>query len=138
MIITGDHRAMIPYRIQERNKYGNFGIARVPLIIIGLENNLGITDVPFSHSSLSGLLQYINLPVVKMYDFNQLPVRQNNSLTESKPILYQVHEPADLVFVLWNDKQYTVHLDGDDTYIEDCSDQNILDQILKQITWLRK
>lgn len=138
LIITGDHRAMIPYRIQERNKYGNFGIARVPLIIIGLENNLGITDVPFSHSSLSGLLQYINLPVVKMYDFNQLPVRQNNSLTESKPILYQVHEPADLVFVLWNDKQYTVHLDGDDTYIEDSSDQNILDQILKQITWLRK
>ena len=138
LIITGDHRAMIPYSIQERNKYGNFGIARVPLIIIGLENNLGITDVPFSHSSLSGLLQYINLPVVKMYDFNQLPVRQNNSLTESKPILYQVHEPADLVFVLWNDKQYTVHLDGDDTYIEDCSDQNILDQILKQITWLRK
>lgn len=138
LIITGDHRAMVPYSIQERNKYGNFGIARVPLIIIGLKNNSGITDVPFSHSSLSGLLQYINLPTVKMYDFNQLPVKQNDLLTESKPILYQVHEPADQVFVLLNNKQYTVHLDGDDTYIDDCNDQNIRDQILKQITWLRK
>ena len=94
--------------------------------------------MPISHSSLSGLLQYINLPTVKMYDFNQLPVKQNDLLTESKPILYQVHEPADQVFVLLNNKQYTVHLDGDDTYIDDCNDQNIRDQILKQITWLRK
>lgn len=138
LIITGDHRAMLPYTIQERNKFGNIGVAKVPLIIIGLEEKYSIKDVPFSHSSLSSLLQYINLPTVKMYEFNQIPVDKEGPAFEQKPILAQIHEPADQVFVLWKDRQYTIHLNGDDTYIDNDPEMNIQEQILKEITWIRK
>ena len=138
LVITGDHRAMNPYTSAERKKFGEFGIARVPLIIVGLEQKYGIKDVPFSHSSLSGLLQYLNLPVAQIYEFNQLPIEKTGEPFRSKPILYQFHEPADKMIVLFKNKQYSIYLNGDDTYIDGQMDQKMQEAILKEVTWIRK
>ena len=129
---------MNPYTSAERKKFGEFGIARVPLIIVGLEQRYGIKNVPFSHSSLSGLLQYLNLPAAQIYEFNQLPIEKTGGPFRSKPILYQFHEPADKMLVLFKNKQYSIYLNGDDTYIDGQMDQKMQEDILKEITWIRK
>ena len=102
---------MLPYTSQEEDTYGKMGVARVPLFIIGLENNYGISqNLPFSHTSLNGLLQYLNLPYAKIYEFNRIPIDKIGVAYEEKPIFYQIHEPEDKVLVLFHEKQFVVHL----------------------------
>lgn len=138
LIITGDHRVMLPYTSQEEDTYGKMGVARVPLFIIGLENNYGISqNLPFSHTSLNGLLQYLNLPYAKIYEFNRIPIDKIGVAYEEKPIFYQIHEPEDKVLVLFHEKQFVVHLNGDNTSFDTSIDQKTQDEILSLITWIR-
>ena len=42
------------------------------------------------------------------------------------------------MLVLFKNKQYSIYLNGDDTYIDGQMDQKMQEDILKEVTWIRK
>ena len=140
LVITGDHRVMNPYTGKELEKYGEIGVSRVPLIIVGVNDQLENIDKnhPMSHTSLGGLLEYLCLPKSTYYAFNYQPYI-NDSNKEVNPIFYQVHEPEDKVLFLLDNKEYTLYLNGDETYVESNElSEKQKENMLQIVTWLRK
>lgn len=143
LVISGDHRAMIPYSEYENTRFGSSGIARVPLIIID-KNLCAKIKYPYSHAQAGALLEYLNLEKTSYYDFNYLPAL-DDSRTLGKAIYYQSHSPADEVIIVdgmdkdGNVNEYNMTIRGDDT---DLSDNNLPGdkrrEILENTYWIRK
>lgn len=147
LIITGDHRAMIPYTSTESDKFNSMGKARVPLVIAGLNNEFSDTNEildDYSHVSLGSLLEYINLDKAHLYDYQYLPhaFRKENldlPLYSDTPVFYSDLYPRDTVYVRYKHSEYIIKLDGDDTHVEGSDvDLTVSEKLLKLLVWFRK
>lgn len=139
LVVTGDHRAMVPYTNDEMKKYGLKGFAKVPLLIVGSDLPNGLNTDQLSHVSLGPLLEYINLKKANHYQFAYLPFAEKKSYSDNF-ILYQRRTPQDEVIVIDNKGQeYTVKLNGDDTNFEKNNvSKDFKNGVLNTIKWLRK
>lgn len=136
LVITGDHRAMIPYSYNEKKKFGNIGKAKVPFVLVGLDIPLGRIDTAFSHSSAGTLIEYINLPKISLFDYQVIPIIENDKI--EKPVYYQNRDPADELYVYFKGSEYTVNLHGDETSFLKNVESSLSDDVLKHIYWFKK
>lgn len=139
LVVTGDHRAMVPYTNEELEKYGLKGFAKVPLLIVGSELPRGLYTEQLSHVSLGPLLEYINLKKAYHYEFEYLPFASIEP-TDNNFILYQRHAPQDEVIVIDKDgKEHIVKLNGDDTNFDRSDiESSFRTKVLNTIKWLRQ
>lgn len=142
LIITGDHRAMLPVSSQEVAKYGFRAIARVPCVIIGKGFEKQVYNENFSHTMLSNYLAFLNLPHFKTYETPNLYFPSKNNDTNNqynipKPVIFQVNSPADNAIVVYNEKEYLIKYNGDKTTIEGNLPQPLKEELLKEIYFIR-
>ena len=92
LIITGDHCPPgLDFAPGELDKYGD-DLNRVPLIIIDRDIGKVKFDNVFGHDSLKTLVEYLNLSRVKKYEYQLLPLWENDKdrgVTVLCPILLQ-------------------------------------------------
>lgn len=141
LVITGDHRAMLPVSSQEVSKYGFRSLARVPCVIIGKGFEKQVFTENFSHAMLTNYLAYWNLPNFRTYETQNLyfPTKdkERNKYNAPKPIIFQINSPADNAIIVYNEKEFRVKYNGDRTIIEGNLPQIIKDDFLKEIYFLR-
>ena len=133
MIVTSDHRAMMPLQVGEYTRFGDRAFSRIPLVILGLEGNQPV-DEAFSQSDLLPSLTYWLGEGKHCNDQNQgiflpAPLYQ--------PECHYALRSYDLDRVVMNcgSENYAVHLNGDNTrYVEGHEGPP---ELLKQIHRLR-
>lgn len=130
MLITGDHRAMLPVSSKELQTLGSLAEGRVPLIV--LDNEIkGKHQGVYSHNDIAPSLQYY---LTQQGCFNQF---QNNLFVNNQKencILYQKSMPRDEVDLLCTNQQTAICLNGDDTaYCQNVAAQKYIDFV----NWLR-
>ena len=112
LIITGDHRAMLPYTNIEFNKYGTKGISRVPLIIIDKSMSPRTYTNLTVHSSISPTIQYLCLGRADVFDYQKIM-----TLGEDDILVYQKLSPRDEVFIVDDKSNEEIYiLKGDDSH----------------------
>lgn len=141
LIITSDHRAMLPFTSLEQRKLGRSGISKIPLIILGsgLENKIYTEQA--SHNSIGAILEYLNLDSASFYEFNSIPFlfREEKEKQKNGFIIFQYHEPQDTLLVIAPDgKDYQIKLEGDKTsFIDSCDSEQFTKHVLNTIRWVR-
>lgn len=134
LVLLGDHKAWTSTK-----DYTSFHSAindnHTPLIIIEKNSNNKVFYNQLGHSSLGVILQYLMLPNYRMNKFNTNPYKD-----EKDEILFGVDYtlPA-VVNVRYNQKEGTIVLNGDKTYIKEndvFSEQEELD-ILGYLAWIK-
>lgn len=134
LVITSDHRVMLPISKQEYNVLGSMAHANIPFILIDGQSKYEIKG-NYSHTDLGKSLEYLTLDKVC---FNQF---QNNMFKESKGcVIYQQLINFALVDVKCGDSYGQILLDGDNTrFIKD--NLNISEdkkaEIVEYINYLR-
>ena len=116
LIITGDHRAMTPVSLFEREKFGEGAIARVPMIIIDGKSKHEVYKNRLSHSSLSKIIEYVVLDKITLSDYQKIPFCNDINFNNDECIIYQKFGPRDQV-MLYNKSDSCIKLDGDNTKI---------------------
>ncbi|MFK5894413.1 MAG: LTA synthase family protein [Pseudomonadota bacterium] len=133
VIISSDHRAMVPIRKKEFSLYGDEAFARIPFIVLGKNEKLEIS-APFSQTDLFPSLQHWLAKGEACIDKNQgifLPtVRQ-------KPECIYTRRSYDLnkIFIQCGNLKYSVLLDADQTRYIGTSKGSI--ELLNQVHRLR-
>src|SRR5574344_169774 len=144
LIITGDHRAMVPYYKNQIIKFKRRGIARVPLIIIDNDFKNKVFTELSSHNSLGAILEYLNLKKFIKYKQNKIPIIDLDNARQSL-VFYQYHSPSDKVLVVNEAKndEHTISeniitLNGDETRFEnELNGDYSKEEIFKELYWLR-
>lgn len=127
LVITSDHRAMLPISQQEYDRLGPLAHASIPLVVMDGGGHKEING-PFSHTDLGKSLEYLTLDKVC---FNQF---QHNIFNENKNscAIYQQLINLALVDIKCGKSYGQVLLDGDNTrFIKD--ELNISDEYKKEI-----
>lgn len=134
LVITSDHRVMLPISTQEYNALGSMAHASIPFILIDGKSKYEIKG-NFSHTDLGKSLEYLTLDKAC---FNQF---QHNIFKEEKGcVIYQQLINLALVDVKCGNGYGQVLLDGDNTrFIKD--NLNISEEkkakIVEYINYLR-
>lgn len=130
LLITGDHRAMLPVSAEERVKMKPLAEGRVPMLIIGHDIKT-VSDGLYSHNDVAPSLQYY---LTEEGCFNAF---QHNMFKEKKGnncLIYQKLSPRQRVELLCDDGQAAICLNGDDTsFCDGQREQKYVDFI----NWLR-
>ncbi len=116
LVITGDHRAMLPVSENEYEKLGPLAHAAIPLVIIDGSNNKKEIKGPYSHTDLGKSLAYLTLDKVC---FNQF---QKNIFKEQENgcVIYQQMMDMGIIDVRCGDTYGQIQLEGDNTrFIKD-------------------
>lgn len=136
VVITGDHRAMLPVSNREYDIFGELAAARLPLIIIDGKTKKKIEGA-YSHVDLGKSLEYLVLDKVCFNNF------QNNIFIDNdtdKCIIYQGTDLS-LVKVKCGDQYGSIKLNGANTSFLFESLKNISDgkknEIIDYINYLR-
>ena len=92
LVIAGDHHP--PIRGFEPGEVGRYGddLNRVPLIIIDRDIGKRTYTNVFGHDSLAVIIEYLNLPKVKKYEYQLIPFwkpDEERSVTVLCPLIYQ-------------------------------------------------
>ena len=92
LVIAGDHHP--PIRGFEPGEVGRYGddLNRVPLIIIDRDIGKRTFTNVFGHDSLGAIIEYLNLPKVKKYEYQLIPFwkpDEERSVTVLCPLIYQ-------------------------------------------------
>ena len=92
LVIAGDHHP--PIRGFEPGEVGRYGddLNRVPLIIIDSDIGKRTYTNVFGHDSLAVIIEYLNLPKVKKYEYQLIPFwkpDEERSVTVLCPLIYQ-------------------------------------------------
>ena len=130
VLITGDHRAMLPLSLEEENKLAPLAEGRVPLVVIDKDIK-GEKSGVYSHNDIAPSLQYY---LTEQGCFNDF---QNNLFDETKRetcILYQKLSPRDKMVILCSQAQAEVCLNGDKTNY--CGNK-MSHKYIDFINWLR-
>ena len=109
LIITGDHRAMLPVKVEEYNQWGYKSITRVPLVIV--DKSIGSKQFNHitSHTSINPTIQYLAFGKADFYDYQELLLDE-----KEVPVVYQKLSPRDEVLVIESSsEENTVKLRGD-------------------------
>lgn len=149
LVITGDHRAMLPYSSEENTLHGEVGMSRVPLIIVDKSFPPKVYKNKVGHSSLSGMLEYLLLDQFMIDDSKIIPFIDEFK-NKNQSIYYQFHFPPNKVIVSigrdglsdFERKQdeCTVFLNGDDTSLNSrCNySKDEAEKVLSQIAYFRR
>lgn len=135
LVITGDHRAMLPISKEEYEKLGNIANGRMPLVIIDGGKKLSIKG-NYSHTDLGKSLEYLTLEKVCFNEF------QNNIFLDEnkeKCTIFQGSLDVSIVDVKCGNNYGKIKLDGDKTRFLDDSkiDEKNMKQILDYINYTR-
>ncbi len=138
LIITADHRAMLPVTIEEINNLGPFAHSAIPLVAAGINIPNNITGL-YSHTDLGKSLEYLALDKVCFHKFQRNIFKDDNK-DKSNCIIHQQGVDFTIVDVRCGDTYGQVQLKGDDTmFIKD--NMNISmekkQEILDYINYLR-
>ena len=92
LVIAGDHHP--PIRGFEPGEVARYGedLNRVPLIIIDRDIGKRTFTNVFGHDSLAAIIEYLNLPRVKKYEYQLIPFwkgDEERSVTVLCPLIYQ-------------------------------------------------
>ena len=92
LVIAGDHHP--PIRGFEPGEVARYGedLNRVPLIIIDRDIGKRTFTNMFGHDSLAAIIEYLNLPRVKKYEYQLIPFwkgDEERSVTVLCPLIYQ-------------------------------------------------
>jgi hypothetical protein len=135
LIITGDHRAMLPVSEVETSKYGDAASAMVPMVIVWKNGQLPgiITD----HFQQTDLLYSVQAVVSDEYC---RPVYRGNFLA-SRPeppqcVLHARGDDRDIIYTRCHDGQAHIKLDGDNTRVID-GDLDRSQQLVRMINYHR-
>lgn len=128
VVITGDHRVMLPVSNKEYDVFGELAAARLPLIIIDGKTKKKIEGA-YSHVDLGKSLEYLALDKVCFNNFQNNIFIDNNT---NKCIIYQGTDLS-LVKVKCGDQYGSVKLNGDDTSFLPELLENISDDKKKEI-----
>ncbi len=128
VIITGDHRAMLPVSEKEYKKLGPLAHAAIPLVIIDGGGQKKIQGA-FSHTDLGKSLEYLTLDKVCFNQFQRNIFADNN---KEGCVIHQQMIDLSLVDIRCGDTYGQVLLDGDKTrFIKDTL--NISEKYKKEI-----
>ena len=135
LVITGDHRAMLPISKEEYEKLGDIANGRLPLVIIDGGKKLSIKG-NYSHTDLGKSLEYLTLEKVCFNDF------QNNIFLDEnkeKCTIFQGSLDVSIVDVKCGNNYGKIKLDGDKTRFLDDSkiDKENMKKILDYINFTR-
>ena len=135
LVITGDHRAMLPISKEEYEKLGDIANGRLPLVIIDGGKKLSIKG-NYSHTDLGKSLEYLTLEKVCFNDF------QNNIFLDEnkeKCTIFQGSLDVSIVDVKCGNNYGKIKLDGDNTRFLDDSkiDKENMKKILDYINFTR-
>ncbi|NOQ77601.1 MAG: sulfatase-like hydrolase/transferase [Methylococcaceae bacterium] len=129
LIITSDHRAMMPLRDNEFTRYGDEAFARIPLTMIGRDMK-GKEDRAFSQTDILPSLRHWLAKGEQCFDDNQglfIP----KQIQEPDCIYTRRSYSPDKVFVKCKSEKYTIQLDGDQTHFLNKGPSKILEQLHK-------
>lgn len=130
VLITGDHRAMLPVSSEENIRLSPLAEGRVPLVIIDKEIK-GEKKAVFSHNDVAPSLQYY---LTSEGCFNKFQNNLFDNHDHENCILYQKLSPRDKVVVLCDHSQSVICLNGDETaYCEGHNEKMYVDYV----NWLR-
>lgn len=135
LVITGDHRAMLPISKEEYEILGNMANGRMPLLIIDGNKKLSMKG-NYSHTDLGKSLEYLTLEKVCFNDF------QNNIFLDEnkeKCTIFQGSLDVSIVDVKCGNNYGKIKLDGDKTRFLDDSkiDEKNIKKILDYINYIR-
>ena len=135
LVITGDHRAMLPISKEEYEKLGDIANGMLPLVIIDGGKNLSIKG-NYSHTDLGKSLEYLTLEKVCFNDF------QNNIFLDEnkeKCTIFQGLLDVSIVDVKCGNNYGKIKLDGDKTrFLGDSKiDKENMKKILDYINFTR-
>ena len=71
LVVTGDHRAMVPIGSEEQLKIGTWAIQKVPLVIYGKDVPLIDRENTYTHADLHFSIQYLMLDQAWKYRFQR-------------------------------------------------------------------
>jgi hypothetical protein len=134
VIITGDHRAMVPMSEDESAKFGDSAYARVPFTVLGAGIRSGEEVQAFSHSDLLPSLQHWLGQGVACIGPNQGQFLPTASHTPGCVYTHRPYSPSE-VFIQCKDESYQVELDGDNTRFSNSTDGPI--DVLNELHRLR-
>lgn len=135
LVITGDHRAMLPISKEEYEKLGDISNGRMPLVIIDGGKKLSIKG-NYSHTDLGKSLEYLTLEKVCFNDFqNNIFLYEN----KEKCTIFQGLLDVSIVDVKCGNNYGKIKLDGDKTRFLDDSkiDKENMKKILDYINFTR-
>ena len=137
LVITADHRVMLPLTLKEYEKLGPLANSRIPLIIIN-ENEKYEIKGNFSHMDLGKSLEYLTLNKVC---FNQFQKNIFGNENNNKCTIYQQLVNLALVDIKCGNNYGRILLDGDNTrFINDKNlnlNNNEKNKIIEYINYLR-
>lgn len=130
VLITGDHRAMLPVGAEESEQLSPLAEGRVPLVVLDKDIK-GTQNGIYSHNDVASSLQYY---LTEEGCFNDFQRNLFAETSQERCLLYQKLSPRDKVVILCADGQSVICLNGDDTgYCEGNGSQKYVDFV----NWLR-
>lgn len=132
VVLLGDHKAWMKNETQSTSIIeGN----HTPLIIIDNNNQQKTITNKLTHASLGVIIQYLMLPEYKMNKFNVNPFEND----KDEILFGSDYTAPNTLKVNYNNKDLTVILDGNDTFIkeEELLTQEQIDEILGYIAWFK-
>lgn len=130
LLITGDHRAMMPVSSEERIKLAPLAEGRVPMLILGNDIRVAENGI-YSHNDVAPSLQYY------LTDNGCFNAFQNNIFDDKKEngcLLYQKLSPRHIVALLCDNGEADICLNGDETsFCDNRREQKYIDFV----NWMR-
>ncbi|MBR1605454.1 MAG: sulfatase-like hydrolase/transferase [Alphaproteobacteria bacterium] len=126
VLITGDHRAMLPVSAEEDERLSPLAEGRVPLVVIDKEIRGEKTNI-YSHNDIAPSLQYY---LTDKGCFNAFQNNLFNDTSRYTCMLYQKPSPRNKVAVVCASGMSVICLNGDDTgYCEGNNEQKYVEFI---------
>ena len=121
LVVTGDHRVMLPISPEEEKTMGFFTPQYVPLVIFGKQPCKIDSENLYSHVDLHYSLQWLMLDKVERHQYQRnifINDIDKNDRSQFFFSFYQLRsDPSCLLFNTWDDHG-RIYLAGDDTKIE--------------------
>lgn len=134
LVVTGDHRAMVPMTRSERHQYGDYGYARVPLIIVGRGIRKGrLVESRFSQTDLLPSLVQLTTDQVQCLSPDE-GVLWPNALRQARCTYTRRSYDPSQIYARCENSDVTVQLEADRTRVVAGQDDN---EVLATIHRLR-
>lgn len=133
VIVTGDHRAMVPATVQERQQMGENHLSRVPLLLLGASAGIGEESGYFSQQDLLPSLQQLLLPGETCLYPGQSLWGAGPGAVPAECVFTNRAPHPDREFLQCGEQTYELRLDAQDThYVGKAGPEAYLDAVHAQ------